>query len=110
MIFNKTLEESKSEKWEELPSAIQKEWNKCASKNERLIILLRGFSKSKKCFMCKFKFPEGILNKNPYKIIPLLQMFKSDFLFHLKTTHGIDPDMFKMILLKNEFVKEKYGE
>lgn len=63
-----------------------------------ILQILTDIDKSKKCHMCKKEFPDGILNRNPEKILPIMNMIKSKFLFHLKETHGLDPEMFYLIL------------
>lgn len=46
------------------------------------------------CFMCKKKFPKGIMKKHPGKTKPLSHFLKGDFCFHLQSTHGIPPEAF----------------
>ena len=90
--------------WEELTKKEKDKWNKLVEKSakehEGLLRFLIWASKSKKCFMCKMKFKNGLLNKNPYKVVPLLEMLSGEFLFHLKSTHGIPPEIFRTMLLK----------
>jgi len=49
---------------------------------------------SKKCFMCKKKFPDGVINRHPSQIVNWRKWIKGEFLFHLQSTHGIAPEMF----------------
>ena len=94
------LDKYKNRKWEDLNDEEKEEWNRLALKHPRFFSLFDKLSKLKKCYMCKTKFPDGLLNKNPHKVVSLLEMFKGDFLFHLKSTHGIDPNMFLLIVKK----------
>jgi len=94
------LSNFKNRKWENLTEKEKKEWDEFAIKNGDMLKLLNRFSKLRKCYMCKHKFLDGILVKHPFEIVPLLNMFRGDFLFHLKETHGLDPETFKSICLK----------
>ena len=54
---------------------------------------------TKKCLFCSFPFPEGVVIKKPRDIdTPFLDRIKGDFLFHLKATHGYDPEMFYLMV------------
>ena len=86
--------------WEDLTIQEKKEWDEAAFKNQEFLQKLKVLAKLKKCPMCKVFFPRGVLEKNPSKIIPLLEMIKGDFLFHFQSTHGIPPDIFKLFLIE----------
>lgn len=88
------FEKYKNRKWENLKKNEKKEWEDFAVNNDFLRVW-RELVKLKKCFLCKTKFPNGIIKKMPYDIsTPFLNRIDGKFLFHLKTTHGIDPEMF----------------
>ena len=52
--------------------------------------------------MCKRKFLNGILNKYPKEKRPLIDFFKGEFLFHMKGTHGIDPEILVDMWVKQQ--------
>jgi hypothetical protein len=57
---------------------------------------------SKKCVYCKKEFEDGLLNKYPGKnvIINPYVWFRAEYLVHLKTTHGFDPEDIGLFLEK----------
>ena len=65
-----------------------------------MFMALVRIDKTKKCFMCKHKFPNGILNKFPREHRPLKDFLKGDFLYHVKETHGIDPEILLSMFIK----------
>jgi len=61
-------------------------------KQPKFYFLWASLCQEKKCYMCSAKFPDGIVNKNPKDLTtPFINRFKVEFLFHLKTTHGLEP-------------------
>ena len=63
---------------------------------------LVGASETDKCPMCKHRFKYGLLKKlkegeNLHK--HFLGMLNMEFLVHLKTTHGLDPEDVERILI-----------
>jgi len=70
--------------------------------NIKLICGWKAFSKMKKCFMCKKKFPNGITQKRPNELFPYSSycMYTPKFLVHLQTTHGLEPMDLDMIQRK----------
>lgn len=86
--------------WNDLNTKEKEKWEKIAEDNQGLLVALKRLSETTQCFMCKAKFPDGLLNKNPGKAVPLLNMIRGDFLFHLQSTHGIEPAELKEIILK----------
>ena len=51
--------------------------------------------------MCKVKFPNGIVKRLPRDTTtPLVDRFNGDFLFHLYSVHGIDPNDFTSMLIQ----------
>jgi|SRR5882724_385845 len=73
-------------------------WDEIAKKPLAQLLLM--FSQLKNCHYssCKTRFPKGILRKHPKQIVPLESMFSGEYLFHIKSTHGLDPDMFTNII------------
>lgn len=67
--------------------------------NTKFVALWKTLHESKTCFMCKTKFPKGIMKKHPSKLKPLMGFFRGDFLFHLQSTHGIDPLSFRSMIM-----------
>ena len=53
-------------------------------------------SRNDRCFMCRTDM--NMIDKQENPPTNLLDIFNATFLVHLKTTHGIDPDMLGMIL------------
>lgn len=104
------FEKYKNRKWEDLNEKEKAEWDNFVEKNQNSIKKIKILSEMKKCFICKAKFPEGILNKNPYKILPFLNMIKADFLFHLKSTHGIEPEIFEKFIIYGQIEINKLNE
>lgn len=95
------LNKYKNKKLSELTEKEKQEWNKFVEKNQELLKIMKlliKIDKKKKCLMCKTKFPDGILNKYPNKVVSFGKLIKSDFLFHMQSTHGISPISFIFML------------
>jgi len=94
-------------KWGDLTSKKKRWWNNFAKRNQtllKLFVYFVSFDKRKRCSLCKYRFERGILDKYPHKFVPLIYMFRGEFLAHLHQTHGIPPDMF--LLQLKEFIKK----
>lgn len=54
-----------------------------------------------KCFMCKTKYPEGVIRKMPGVLkssVRAVEWFTDDFLFHMAATHGYNKQDLDMML------------
>lgn len=88
----------KYKKFSDLPQKEQDELRKIISENQRTYLFYKTMLELRKCFLCKTKFPNGVLEHMdhpepgyaPYK-------YNGDFLFHLKETHGIVPEIFELM-------------
>ena len=63
----------------------------------KLVRLIGHLHLTQECFMCRYKFKENPLSKFD-KERGILSTFSAELLLHLKTTHGLDPEMFAAIL------------
>lgn len=65
----------------------------------KLWIKLCGLNR---CYMCRTKFENGIVKKHPKQFFRLnsFNWFTGEFLAHLKTTHGLDPEIITEFLIK----------
>ena len=85
--------------WEKLSKKEQSEFEKLVNKPKKrkyldILSALIEIDKNKKCFMYKYKFPEGILKRFPNQVLPIKKMVKGKFWFHLYSAHGISPEDF----------------
>jgi len=64
------------------------------NKYEKALRNLVVVDQTKKCPFCKTKFPDGILNRFPKQMKPLISFLRGDFLFHIQATHGFFSETF----------------
>ena len=90
--------------WEDLTEEEQEEWNKRARENQGQIRVLKGIwelRKRKRCIYCS-KEMDVVYEEKDLKDrlleIGWLGFFTSDYLFHLKSTHGYEPQIFLRII------------
>ena len=86
--------------WENLTEEEQEEWNNHAEKYQgqlQILKAIQNMKNNKKCIFCK-KEIEVVYARQDLKdkLVELgwLGFFTSDFLFHIKATHGYDPEVF----------------
>lgn len=80
-------------KFEDLSAEEQKYWDKFGRNLTKLQILWIHLSNVKKCLYCKKNYPDGIVKKHPSAFFGLSaeKWFAQDWLFHIQSTHGLDP-------------------
>ena len=90
--------------WEDLTNEERMKWDEITKKFQRELVIIQKLMSSTKCFMCKTKFPNGLIEKNfgydkdkkPVYVSP-----KGDFAAHLYTTHGLPKDFLNLALNQN---------
>lgn len=75
-------------------------WEEMAG--ERVIRFIYLTSIKNQCFMCKWSNGGELLNRFPKEVVPLFQLIKGDYLFHLQSTHGLAPELLSMILFQKD--------
>lgn len=66
----------------------------------KIVRILYYLDSKRKCIMCNFKLKEAPVKKYN-KSIGILSMFSSEFLFHLKSSHGFEPEIFESLVLSD---------
>ena len=94
------FEKYQNRHWDYLTNEERKEWDLFTQKHQIGISIwgaLIKCSEAGKCTAdCKI---EPFIDKLPYDTTtPLLARISSFFLFHMKSTHGIDPEIFSLMI------------
>ena len=88
-------------KWKDLTLEKQERWNKVADKinNDPFLRFFTGILAARKCYLCRYKF-------NPIlKTTAGFNDFTNEFFFHIKSTHGIPPELMLNIIYEKETIK-----
>ena len=62
------LDNFKNKKWEDLSDSERAEWKEFVEENQKPFDLWNKLTSAKKCIWCGHKFPEGIVNGEPWRL------------------------------------------
>lgn len=83
----------KNRKWEDLNDSEKLEWDKFTEEHQKGIARWIKLCKIDRCLFCK-KYKGGLIIPMPYDTdTPFTKRLNYEYLVHVKTTHGFEPEM-----------------